>query len=140
MSGPMGLPGIYPAESTHVLSRHSCDNLGPHVQLRISLDYLFFDSWDGSGNHGPDYGYIYVDTIEKWKQGRSWGSGDDDGDRCGASNWADKLMEVLLSRGVGDDIVEICGGEARVSQVCVRRSLSIGGNFDILTECDLRTR
>ena len=33
--------------------------------------------------------------------------------------------------------MELCGGAARVSQVCIRRKLHTGGNWDIITDCDL---
>ena len=32
---------------------------------------------------------------------------------------------------------ELCGGEARVTTLAVRRRLTSGGNFDIITQCDL---
>ena len=41
------------------------------------------------------------------------------------------LVEVLLSKSAdlyGDDIVELCGGAARVTRVCVRRCFRSGGN------------
>lgn len=36
-----------------------------------------------------------------------------------------------------DDLVELCGGAARVSTICARRRLRCGGNFDLLTGVDL---
>ena len=35
------------------------------------------------------------------------------------------------------DLVELCGGEGRISQVAFRRGLISGGNFDLVTGCDL---
>ena len=47
------------------------------------------------------------------------------------------MFSVLLQISIGDDIVEFCGGESRVSTICIRRWLKSGGNFDIVTQCDL---
>jgi len=49
----------------------------------------------------------------------------------------DELVAFLTSAGPGMDIVELCGGEGRSSKVAVRRHLSIGNNFDIVTGTDL---
>ena len=35
------------------------------------------------------------------------------------------------------DLVELCGGEGRISQVAFSRGLISGGNFDLVTGCDL---
>lgn len=35
------------------------------------------------------------------------------------------------------DLVEICGGAARTSTVCIRKQLQVGRNFDLITQCDL---
>ena len=51
-----------------------------------------------------------------------------------------ELVSILLSGRAdlyGDDIVELCGGAARVTRVCVRRCFRSGGNFDLVTKCDL---
>jgi hypothetical protein len=37
----------------------------------------------------------------------------------------------------GVDIVEVCGGAARTTYLCVRRQLTSGHNFELLTGCDL---
>ena len=34
-------------------------------------------------------------------------------------------------------VVELCGGEARTTTICVRKGLKSGGSFDIVTHCDL---
>ena len=36
------------------------------------------------------------------------------------------------------DIVEICGGSARTSQICIRKHLKVGRNFDLVTNVDLK--
>ena len=36
-----------------------------------------------------------------------------------------------------DDLVELCGGAARVSVICARRKLKTGENFDIIAGYDL---
>ncbi len=35
------------------------------------------------------------------------------------------------------DLLELCGGAGRISQVAFRRGLLSGGNVDLLTGCDL---
>ena len=44
---------------------------------------------------------------------------------------------VLATVGPGIDICEFCGGEARTSAVAIRRHLSAGRNFDLVTHTDL---
>ena len=47
-------------------------------------------------------------------------------------------MLATLTRVKGKiDIAEVCGGEARTSQIAVRRQLILGRNFDIICGCDL---
>ena len=52
----------------------------------------------------------------------------------------DDFETVLASWGAGVDIAEICGGEARTSQLVVRRHLAAGPNFDLVTDVDLAVR
>ena len=47
------------------------------------------------------------------------------------------MQRTLEARGQGIDIAEICGGQARTTQVAVRRKLKVGPNFDLVTDCDL---
>ena len=35
------------------------------------------------------------------------------------------------------DLIELCGGEGRISKVVIRRGLESGGNLDLVTGCDL---
>ena len=35
------------------------------------------------------------------------------------------------------DLLELCGGAARISKVAFKRELVSGGNLDLVTECDL---
>ena len=37
----------------------------------------------------------------------------------------------------GLDLVELCGGEGRVSTIAIRRHLEVGENFDLVTSWDL---
>ena len=62
-----------------------------------------------------------------------------------AQNLAELEMRLFYSSG-GDrsntylDVVELCGGQARVSTICYRRRMLVGPNFDIIdinTQCDL---
>ena len=46
-------------------------------------------------------------------------------------------LAALEARGKGLDIAEICGGEARTTQIGVRRHLKCGMNFDLVTNFDL---
>ena len=47
------------------------------------------------------------------------------------------LTQALYDMPPGIDMIELCGGKGRTSRVCVRRGLSTGGNFDIVTGVDL---
>ena len=44
---------------------------------------------------------------------------------------------MLSSLSSTFDIVEICGGSARTSTMCVRKRLKVGKNFDLVTKSDL---
>ena len=47
-------------------------------------------------------------------------------------------MNYMLKNGPpGHDVVEFCGGQARVSHWRVRRHLASGGNWDLVTSCNL---
>ena len=49
----------------------------------------------------------------------------------------EEFVYIALQHNIRDDLVEFCGGEARVSAMCARRRLKSGGNFDILCRIDL---
>ena len=49
----------------------------------------------------------------------------------------EELETVLTALGAGIDVMEICGGAARVSQIAVRRRLVAGRNVDVVTGTDL---
>ena len=44
---------------------------------------------------------------------------------------------MLATVGPGIDLCEFCGGEARTSAIAIRRHLSAGKNFDLVTDADL---
>lgn len=46
-------------------------------------------------------------------------------------------IQILLTVEIGVDVVECCGGAARVSRLCVRRRLSTGEDFDPIAQLDL---
>lgn len=46
-------------------------------------------------------------------------------------------LNVLAPLDSRVDIVEICGGSARTSKVCIRKHLKVGHNFDLVTNVDL---
>lgn len=48
-----------------------------------------------------------------------------------------ELFKVAQTKGQGVDIAEVCGGEGRASQISVRRRLTAGPNFDLVTQCDI---
>ena len=52
----------------------------------------------------------------------------------------EEFVFIGMQHDMRDDLVEFCGGEARVSAVCARRRLHSGGNFDILCGIDLNDR
>lgn len=47
----------------------------------------------------------------------------------------DEAYAVRSRAGGGIDIAEICGGEARSPTISVRRRLTVGRNFDLVTKC-----
>ena len=52
----------------------------------------------------------------------------------------DHTNAFLTEKGSGLDLAEICGGEARTTQVGIRRRLIAGRNFDLVTNFDLCDR
>ena len=48
-----------------------------------------------------------------------------------------EALSMLATWGAGRDMCELCGGEARATQVAIRRQLHTGENFDLVTNCDL---
>eukprot|EP00438_Fugacium_kawagutii_P035880 Skav204682 [mRNA] locus=scaffold1284:96116:106049:- [translate_table: standard] len=46
-------------------------------------------------------------------------------------------LNVLAPLSSKVDIVEICGGSARTSRICIRKHLKVGHNFDLVTNVDL---
>ena len=53
-----------------------------------------------------------------------------------AANMHD-VLHVLRSLDSKVDLVEVCGGAARTSTICIRKHLKVGKNFDLVTQCDL---
>ncbi len=51
------------------------------------------------------------------------------------TDW-DHTYAFLAAKPSGIDIAEICGGEARTTQVGIRRHLKCGPNFDIVSNFD----
>ena len=49
----------------------------------------------------------------------------------------DDAIAYMARKPPGLDIVELCGGEARCTQIAMRRGLSAGDNFDLKCNCDL---
>ena len=53
-----------------------------------------------------------------------------------AVDW-DEAFAILTSKPYGVEIVELCGGIGLTSHMCIRRHMSAGHNFELLTGCDL---
>ena len=49
-------------------------------------------------------------------------------------------FQLLLQSGIGLDLCEICGGQARTSTVAIRRRLAVGKKFDLVTQRDLNDK
>lgn len=49
----------------------------------------------------------------------------------------EEAYPILTSRPYGVEIVELCGGQVLTSQMIVRRQLTAGHNFELVTGCDL---
>ena len=47
-----------------------------------------------------------------------------------------EALTVLHTVGVGVDLAELCGGEARTTKLAIRRRLRAGPNFDLVTHVD----
>ncbi len=52
----------------------------------------------------------------------------------------EQTLAVLKCKGQGLDLAEICGGEARTTQIGIRRHLKCGSNFDLVTNFDLTVK
>jgi len=55
----------------------------------------------------------------------------------GTTNVFSAVATLCCGRKGHVDLIELCGGEARISQVAFKRSLISGGNLDLVTGCDL---
>ena len=55
----------------------------------------------------------------------------------GTTNIYSAVAELCYGHNQSVDLLELCGGEGRTSQVAFRRGLSSGGNVDLTTGCDL---
>ena len=53
------------------------------------------------------------------------------------TDWEHTFAALNLIKGTALDVAEICGGEARTSEVGIRRHLTTGRNFDLVTGFDL---
>ena len=54
-------------------------------------------------------------------------------------NTLTEALTYATSKASRLDVIELCGGEARCTQVAIRRKLSAGDNFDIICNCDLNS-
>ena len=136
--------GLSPVKRKFTVEEHFDDcgtdlsGLGPDVEV-YAVD-IFLDEDSGSE---PELDLCHVQGLAVWGLRGSEGQGPD----CWATqpsahflSGPHELVCILLSGRAdlyGDDIVELCGGAARVSSVCVRRCLRSGGNYDLVTQCDL---
>ena len=50
----------------------------------------------------------------------------------------EQAFPILMQQNKGDlDVVELCGGEGRTSQLALRKKWRTGQHFDLVTGCDL---
>ena len=55
----------------------------------------------------------------------------------GTANVFSAIASLCYGRNNSVDLLELCGGEGRISQVAFSRGLKSGGNLDLVTGCDL---
>jgi len=108
--------------------------LGPDISLLASDISIEYDDY----NDDYDGCYLVQNLALWWLHGSYW-EADLGPQHCATiicSNFHITL-QYLASKGIGIDIIELCGGAARTSTVCIRRNLQAGPNFDIICQCDL---
>ena len=91
--------------------------LGPDVTL-LSCDALFEDLSD------DDDLFVTVPTTIR-------------GVRDSMGNTLSAVAYLCYGKNNQVDLLELCGGAGRISQVAFRRGLTSGGNLDLVTGCDL---
>ncbi len=55
----------------------------------------------------------------------------------GTTNVFSAITSLCYGKHNAVDLLELCGGEGRISQVAFKRGLESGGNLDLVTNCDL---
>ena len=83
-----------------------------------------------------DHGFFVEGLCTQWLKGSDWNSSQFNSTAT-TFDAIEELMCHLDELGDGMDLVELCGGESRVSTIAVRRHLQVGENFDLVTNWDL---
>ena len=83
-----------------------------------------------------DYEPLVEGLCYRWFKGSDW-SDDTFSTKVKTLNSMKDLICYLNELGEGVDLVELCAGEARTSKIAIRRHLSVGENFDLVTDWDL---
>jgi len=99
------------------------------------------DCGDDISGLGPDAVLLSLDVI-----GETIDSSDDDEDlflsipttiRDSTTNVYSAISHLCYGKYNQVDLLELCGGAGRISQVAFRRGLTSGGNLDLTTGCDI---
>jgi len=76
--------------------------------------------------------------TEHWMKGSSW-FGSEFNPVTQKVSSLEEMFTMLGTVAGGLDLVEICGGEGRTSILAVRRQLTVGEHFDLVTNWDLNS-
>ena len=83
-----------------------------------------------------DYEPLVQGLCHHWFKGSDWTAGEFSTKATTMNSMKDMIC-YLNELGEGVDLVELCGGEARTSVIAIRRHLSVGENFDLVTNWNL---
>ena len=143
------LLGLEPNRKKYVIEEHYDDcgsdlsGLGPDV-LAFMADYLVeLESSDSESEFDTESSNLISNLHVWWLKGSEAASMPGIGPQASTTRICSTFLELqstLAAMEAGDDIVELCGGVSRITKVCVRRHLKSGGNYDLVTGCDLNTR
>ena len=84
----------------------------------------------------PDFEPLILGLAVDWLKGSEW-EGPVFSNHVRTAYNITEMMYQLNELQDGLDLVELCGGEGRVSTIAVRRLLHVGENFDLVTHWDL---
>ena len=144
------LLGIEPNKKQYVIEDHFDDcgsdlsGLGPDIFIYLADILEELDSSDSEPDFDNEANDLVTNLHTWWLRGSEAattmpGLGPQASTTRTCSTFVE-LESILATMESGDDIVELCGGVERITKVCVRRHLKSGGNFDLVTGCDLNTK